>query len=61
MLNPGLHLITDRKISKATRVILSSNKLRKLYSYYARLKPRAKSKTVEDHLKMKDQLRNSKT
>jgi hypothetical protein len=60
MLNPGLHLITDRKITKATRVILSNNKLRKLYSYYAQFKRRGKSKTLEDHLKMKEQLRGSK-
>ncbi|MFN6304153.1 MAG: class I SAM-dependent methyltransferase [Planctomycetota bacterium] len=61
MLNPSYHLITDRKITKTTRVILSNNKLRKLYSYYAQFKRRGRSKTLEDHLKMKEQLRDSRS
>jgi len=54
-------LITDREITKATRVILSNNKLRKLYSYYAQFKRRGRSKTLEDHLKMKQKLHDSRS
>lgn len=60
MLSPALHLITDRTLTKTSRVILSSNRFRKLYSYYARFKRRGKSKTWDDHLKMKDQLRETR-
>ena len=57
MLSPELHLITDKKVSTISRVILTSERLRRLYSRYARFKRQGKGKTWEDHLKMKEQLK----
>jgi len=57
MLSPELHLITDKTISKTARMILTNERLRRLYSHYARYKRQGKGKMQEDHLKMKEQLK----
>ena len=53
MLNPGLHIITNKNIRRVSKVIFSNNKLRRLYSFYVRSKRKKLSKTWDDHLKMK--------
>ncbi len=55
----GLHLFTDRTITKIDRLLLTNRFVRKLYSYYVRFKRKGISKTSEDYLKMKTLLANS--
>jgi hypothetical protein len=57
MLRPDLHLITNRTIPRLNRFVLQNSYARLLYSKYIRGRRKALSKTWDDHLKMKEQLR----
>lgn len=54
MLNPSLHIITDRTLTRFDRFVLGNRYLFKLLEYWVRLARRGKSKTWEDHKKIKD-------
>ena len=58
MLNQGLHVITDKKISRIQKAFLLNKRLRNWLSTYVRYNRRGLSKTWEDHLQMKERLKN---
>jgi hypothetical protein len=56
-ITPSLHIITDRNITGARRLLLFNKYLRKLYAVYLRRKRRGLSKTWDDRLQMKAHLK----
>jgi len=58
MVNPSLHIFTDIDISHIRRLMFFNKYFRMLYSIYIRLRRKGLSKTWDDHLQMKNLLKN---
>lgn len=52
-----MHIITDKNLSKASRLFIFNPYIREIYSFYLRNKRKGISKTWEDHLLIKAKLK----
>ena len=59
MIDPCLHVFTDKNIQRTKKILLVNKILHGLYSIYVRHKRKGLSKTWDDHLKMKEYLKAS--
>jgi 2-polyprenyl-3-methyl-5-hydroxy-6-metoxy-1,4-benzoquinol methylase len=57
MLNAGLHVITDRPVGRLARLVLTKGTPRRWYGSLVRRLRRRRSRTWEDHLRMKELMR----
>ena len=58
-INNRYHVFSDRRISSYQRLILTRKRLRKLYSLYEHYRRRGRSKTWEDHVFLRNELRKT--
>lgn len=58
-INSGLHIITDKKLSTLSSILLFNSKARRLFYRYINRKRKGLSKTWEDHLAMKEKLKSN--
>jgi len=56
MINHGLHIITDVKLTKLDKYLFSNKYLFRIFALYTRYKRRRLSKTWDDHLLMKKEI-----
>ena len=59
MINSGFHILTDIEIPRISRMLYHNKYIRRLYSIYIQRKRIGLSKTWDDHLKIKEQLKRS--
>ena len=52
MINPDLHIITDKQLSAFSRLLIFNKHIWRLYSFYIRRKRKGLSKMLDDHLVM---------